>query len=87
MTAPEVTLDDLTRVLRECAGEDERVDLGGNILDVPFTDLGYDSVALLEAVARVERERGIELDDEAVGGARTPRLFLALINNSPAPAA
>ncbi len=82
MTAPRLTLDDLTRLLRDCAGAAEGVDLDGDILDVPFTDLGYDSLALLEAAGRIERERGVALDDEAVGTAGTPRQFLALVNAS-----
>lgn len=80
MTAREMTLDDLIGVLRDCAGEAEGVDLSGDILDVPFADLGYDSLAMLEAASRVERERGVELADEAVGTAGTPRRFLALVN-------
>ncbi|MEV8098476.1 acyl carrier protein [Kitasatospora sp. NPDC085879] len=75
-----LTLEDLVAILRESAGEDEEVDLGGDIADVPFTDLGYDSLALLETAGRVQREHGIVLDDEAMAAAETPRLFLAAVN-------
>jgi act minimal PKS acyl carrier protein len=85
MTARELTLADLTRILREAAGEDEGIDLDGDILDTTFADLGYDSLALLEAASRIERELGVKLSDDAVGDAETPRLFLAAINQ-PVPA-
>ncbi len=80
MAAPELTLTDLTRILRESAGEDESVDLDGDILDTPFAELGYDSLALLEAASRVEREVGIKLSEDALGDAETPRQFLNLVN-------
>ncbi|MFF4346721.1 acyl carrier protein [Streptomyces sp. NPDC001530] len=80
MAARELTLADLTRILRESAGEDEGIDLEGDILDTTFTDLGYDSLALLEAASRVERELGVKLSEDTVGEAETPRLFLALVN-------
>ncbi|MFE1310658.1 acyl carrier protein [Streptomyces sp. NPDC058755] len=90
MTARELTIDDLTRILRESAGEDEGVDLDGDILDILFADLGYDSLALLEASSRIEREFGVKLSDDAVSEAETPRLLLAAANDaveSPARAA
>ncbi|MER6074202.1 MULTISPECIES: acyl carrier protein [unclassified Streptomyces] len=80
MTARELTLTELTRILRESAGADESVNLDGDILDTPFAELGYDSLALLEAASRVEREVGIKLSEDALGDAETPRLFLALVN-------
>jgi act minimal PKS acyl carrier protein len=78
MTA--LTLEELVGILRESAGEDEDVDLGGDISDTPFTDLGYDSLALLETAGRVQRDFGIALDDDVLGAAETPRLFLAAVN-------
>ncbi|GLW54340.1 acyl carrier protein [Kitasatospora phosalacinea] len=75
-----LSLEDLVTVLRESAGEDEEVDLSGDIADVPFSDLGYDSLALLETAGRVQRQYGIVLDDEAMAAAETPRLFLTAVN-------
>nr|WCI13856.1 LaxC [Streptomyces setonensis] len=76
-----LTLEDLIAILRESAGEDEEVDLGGDIADMSFTDLGYDSLALLETAGRVQREYGIVLDDDVMAQADTPRLFLAAVND------
>ncbi|MFJ8097592.1 acyl carrier protein [Streptomyces griseofuscus] len=75
-----VTLADLTRMLRESAGEEEGVDMDGDVLDVSFDDLGYDSLAMLQVIGQVQREYGIRLPDEAVADAETPRALLALIN-------
>ncbi|MFC5183737.1 acyl carrier protein [Actinomadura harenae] len=74
------TLAGLTAKLRECAGETETADLDGDIHDVPFSALGYDSLALLNTVASIEREHGVGLDDDAVAKAETPRQLLDMIN-------
>ena len=37
------TLDDLRRILRACAGEEDSVDLDADIHDATFGELGYDS--------------------------------------------
>lgn len=79
---PEKTfeLQDLRRVLRESAGADQGVDLDGDILDIAFYDLGYDSLAIMETAARITREFGIPIDDDALATAKTPRDLLDLVN-------
>ncbi|MEU6918094.1 acyl carrier protein [Streptomyces olindensis] len=81
MSAKEFTLDQLKATLLEGAGTDESVDLNGDILDTSFEDLGYESLAMLETVGRIEREYGISLDEEAVGEAATPRALVRLVND------
>ncbi|SED90322.1 act minimal PKS acyl carrier protein [Amycolatopsis lurida] len=81
LSATELTIDDLRRILRDAAGEDESVDLDGEIAEVPFEELGYESLALLETTTRIEREFGIRLDDSTVAEARTPAALLALVND------
>jgi act minimal PKS acyl carrier protein len=83
MAANEFTIDDLRRVLRESAGdaEEQAVSLDSDILDVSFTDLGYDSLALLETGRRIELEHGIELADSMVTDAETPRSLLVFVND------
>ncbi|MFF8380345.1 acyl carrier protein [Streptomyces sp. NPDC015661] len=78
----QLTLDALRTILVACAGEDDSADLSGDILDVTFEDLGYDSLALMESAARIEREFGVSLDDDDVNEALTPRLLLDLVNGS-----
>ncbi|WP_248958972.1 acyl carrier protein [Sphaerisporangium perillae] len=77
----EFTIDDLKRILRACAGEDDSAGLEGDILDSGFEDLGYDSLALLETASRIEHEVGVAVLDEEIGEITTPRRLLDLVNN------
>lgn len=56
------------------------MDIAGDILNVTFEELGYDSLALLEACGLIEREHGIELEDSMLAEANTPRALLAIVN-------
>lgn len=78
----ELGLTALITILRECAGEDEEVDLDGEVLDVEFQDLGYDSIALLETASRIQIAYGVVLADDVVVQARTPRELLDLVNRT-----
>jgi act minimal PKS acyl carrier protein len=80
MAATEFALPDLRRILLEAAGTDENVDLDGDIADLDFTDLGYESLALLETAGRIERTYDISLDEDALADARTPRALIDLVN-------
>ncbi|MFL6162188.1 MAG: acyl carrier protein [Jatrophihabitantaceae bacterium] len=80
MTTRLIELPDLRRILLEGAGAVQGVDLGDEILDSNFEDLGYDSIAIMETAARISREYGIAIDDESLLSARTPRLLLDLVN-------
>ncbi|SEG90347.1 act minimal PKS acyl carrier protein [Thermomonospora echinospora] len=80
MPRSQFTLDELRTVLREAAGTDEGVDLDGDIIDVSFDALGYESLALLETASRIERDHGISLDEEALVAAKTPRELIDLVN-------
>lgn len=81
MARKDFTLEDLKEILRESAGEEEGVDLDGQILDTEFEELGYESLALLEASGRIEREYGIALGDEALNDAHTPRALIEIVNS------
>jgi len=71
-----ITLDDLRRIMRESAGADESVDLDGDIAAVPFEDLGYDSLALLEMSAVVRQEFDVVAKLAASAAAVDPELTL-----------
>lgn len=73
-------LNDLRRILRDGAGAEQDVDIDGEILDATFEDLGYDSIALLETAARISREYGVTIDDDALTEAKTPRILIDLVN-------
>ncbi|MEU9591463.1 acyl carrier protein [Streptomyces sp. NPDC048219] len=78
----ELTLDTLRRILVVCAGESDTNGLGDDTLDESFQDLGYDSLALMEAAAVIEREYGVALSDEEVATVPTPRALLELVNRT-----
>jgi minimal PKS acyl carrier protein len=82
MSDQAITLEVLARTLLESAGADEHTELNSEVLDVEFEELGYDSLALLETAARLERDHGIELDDDAATSAKTPRELLDLANSA-----
>ncbi|PBC65979.1 hypothetical protein BKI49_01705 [Streptomyces sp. Tue6028] len=75
---PELTMGELTRILRECAGEGEGVAHDGEFADTLFTDLGYDSLAVLETASRLKRDYGVELTDDEVVDVGTPARLLEL---------
>jgi minimal PKS acyl carrier protein len=75
-----LTLDRLRDIMRDCAGENESIDLNGDIGEVSFMDLGYDSLALLETTSRLEREFDITLDDDSVSEDGTPNTLIELVN-------
>ncbi|CAL9377481.1 acyl carrier protein [Streptomyces sp. NPDC029526] len=74
-----ITLQAVVRALRTAAGAGDGVDLDGDIADVTFSELGYDSIAVLETVGALEREYGFSLGDEAVHEAQTPGQLLRLV--------
>ncbi|MGG2463941.1 acyl carrier protein [Streptomyces sp. RGM 3693] len=79
MTRPTFTFEDLKDILREGAGADPDT-LQQTTLDATFVDLGFESLALLETLSRIERQYDIALDDTAFTGASTPRALIALVN-------
>ncbi len=82
MSQPTITIENLKQILRTCAGVDEEASLEGDISDTDFTDLGYDSLAVLEVSSHIQREYGVKLDDDTVTSAATPRALLAAVNRA-----
>ncbi|MCO6008426.1 acyl carrier protein [Actinoallomurus purpureus] len=74
------TVTDLVRTMRAAAGEDDSIDLDGDILDLEFDELGYDSLAMMETASAVEREFGVELPEEDTAELTTPRAFVDFVN-------
>jgi act minimal PKS acyl carrier protein len=59
-------------IMLASAGAGDGDELDGDIADVEFTDLGYDSLAVLELCNQVERRYGITLPDDAMAEMPTP---------------
>ncbi|MFN8075614.1 MAG: acyl carrier protein [Kineosporiaceae bacterium] len=56
-------------------------------LDVPFADLGYDSLLLMAARRRLGRELGLAIPPAALLDAATPRMLLDVLAACPPAAA
>lgn len=75
------TFPDLVRILKESAGADESVTpIDESQLDAPFESLGYDSLAMLELAARVQREFVVPIPDDSLEHMTTPRATVAYVN-------
>ncbi|CAL9641762.1 acyl carrier protein [Streptomyces sp. enrichment culture] len=75
------TQADLVGYIRQAAGEDDAFDLDGDIAEITFSDLGYDSVAMVEITLLVERGLGISLpEDDRASKNATPKEFIGLVN-------
>ncbi|MFI9505111.1 acyl carrier protein [Nocardia sp. NPDC052566] len=79
MADTHLTLEDFQGIMLAAVGGDgaDFVSDSGR----EFEDLGYDSLALLEAGGRIEREFGISLDDSVLTGSTTPQSFVDAVNN------
>jgi minimal PKS acyl carrier protein len=76
----ELTVPELLNVLRECAGEPESLPPADEIATTELADIGYDSLAVLEAAGRLQRRYGVDLPEEQVVEASTPAQFVDLLN-------
>lgn len=80
MRQTEITLDELKQALREAAGDTDSANLEGDVLDIDFSDLGYDSLALLETAGKITRDYGVTLADDSVTSVKTLRELLKVVN-------
>lgn len=80
MAYMEFTIRDLRRIMLQSAGEGEGGDVDVATMDTDFTQLGYESLALLETGSRIEREFGIRLDDSDLFDSPTPRSLIEAVN-------
>ncbi|GGO06211.1 acyl carrier protein [Microbispora bryophytorum] len=78
---PRMTAEDLLGILRTCAGVADDIVLDDKALDTDFGSLGYDSIALLEVTANLERTFHVDLDDDAIKASDTPRDVISMINS------
>ena len=74
------TIDDLRELMRSSAGVDDSVDIDGDIADLEFEELGYDSLAVLEMASQVQRTYSVPMPDECTEYMTTPRLAVDYIN-------
>lgn len=78
---PLFSSDDLTGIMRECAGLDYAQDLDRSALDISYEEMGFDSLAVLEIQAEIERQLGIRLGEDAVEIRSTPAATITHVND------
>jgi act minimal PKS acyl carrier protein len=79
----EFTMDDLVEILQSSIGVDDGLSFDAGLADVPFTEVGYDSLALLELASQLQRRYGLTLPDaEALERLQTPRLAVEYVNDA-----
>ncbi|WP_218022224.1 acyl carrier protein [Nocardia amamiensis] len=75
-----MTITELRRILVECAGGEDLAELGGDIAAVEFEELGYDSLALIETAARIQRDFGVTIPEEQLVEVKTPQELVDIVN-------
>ena len=76
----EFGIQELRTIMRGSAGSAEGVDLDGEIAAVPFVELGYDSLAVLEMMSEVQRQYGVTVDENVVFELQTPQDAINHVN-------
>jgi act minimal PKS acyl carrier protein len=74
-----MSITELHGILIACAGGDQE-GMDGDIADVSFDDLGYDSLALIETAAVLKRDHDVYIPDDEINEVGTPSELLGMIN-------
>ncbi|MEV6603582.1 acyl carrier protein [Kutzneria sp. NPDC051319] len=75
------TVDDLRKTVSTCLGTANAQALAQDRLEHPFTDLGYDSLAVYEIATRIEDELGLAISDAEIDRLNTPASLLDMVNS------
>ncbi|MFG3496468.1 acyl carrier protein [Streptomyces sp. NPDC047928] len=75
----ELSLAELEEIMRESTGDDEPVGTADGRTRT-FEELGYDSLAVLEIVNRIERTYGVKLPEDRLEAVRTPEALVGFVN-------
>jgi len=78
----QMTVPILMEILDRAGGADESVDLTTDVASRDLEELGYESLAILEAAGLIEREYGVTLDEATLSDARTPQGLVAVVNEA-----
>ncbi|WP_306362238.1 acyl carrier protein [Nocardia sp. CC227C] len=79
-----LTTEQLRAAMIASAGEDESINLDGDFTTTDFTELGFDSLALMETCAHLKRAHGIVIPDETLWDLTTPEQLMRWVNGAPA---
>jgi act minimal PKS acyl carrier protein len=76
----ELDRSELLEIIRECLGEADYEEIGENDFATEFTELGYDSLLVLEIATRIQDRYRIRIPDEAVEEMTSPEQMLTSVN-------
>nr|BAJ52705.1 putative acyl carrier protein [Streptomyces sp. TA-0256] len=76
----EFTVADFQKNVDACVGVDEAITFDETTMDVEFTDLGLDSLAIYEVFTRLEEDLGFPIPDEDLDGLKTLGAVLAYVH-------
>jgi minimal PKS acyl carrier protein len=79
------TLDELRTIMRQSAGAWEGAEHDADVADTCYSDLGYDSLALLEIAGKIEQTQGVQVPEDLVVCTATPAATVAAVNQLLAP--
>ncbi|MFI6348038.1 acyl carrier protein [Streptomyces sp. NPDC050560] len=74
------TLQDLKRVVDACVGADAVPEFDEEAAATPFADLGLDSLAVYEAVTRIQDEYGVQVPDADLDLLKTPEQLVGFVS-------
>jgi act minimal PKS acyl carrier protein len=74
-----IAVQEICRILVSCAGAPEIEVTEAEFADTDLAALGYESLALMETAAVIERTLGVRVPDETLLAARTPRELAAAV--------
>ncbi|MGK8500935.1 acyl carrier protein [Nocardia asiatica] len=75
-----MTITELRSILVACAGGEDLAELDSDIGGVEFEELGYDSLALIETAARIQRDFGVTIPEEQLIEVKTPQELVDIVN-------
>ncbi|MFI5782457.1 acyl carrier protein [Nocardia sp. NPDC051570] len=75
-----ITESDVLAALIASAGEPESEVPAEGLLDTTFEELGYDSLALIDSVSRLEKRFAVKIPDHLVADCRTFRELIERAN-------
>ncbi len=75
-----LTISDLIPHLKAAVGDDDDIELNVAMANAPLDDLGIDSLAVIDATNRIERELSIALPDGSTDDAATMQELCDAIN-------
>ena len=76
----QLTLEELKVFLLRSVGDDESIDLSGDIASTALSDLGFDSLAVIDTTSQLEQHFKVKFTDDDASGITTAQDFIDIVN-------